>query len=78
MMKPPQNFIDYLKAYDKDHITEKQKVELKTEELLLNPSFTKDNMMKKSSAAANLANWVINVVAYNDIYVVVEPLKQAA
>ena len=35
-------------------------------------------MMKKSSAAANLANWVINVVKYHDIYVVVEPLKKAA
>jgi len=78
MMKPPQNFIDYLKVYDKDHITEKQKADLKTSELLLDPSFTKENMMKKSSAAANLANWVINVVKYNDIYVVVEPLKLAA
>lgn len=35
-------------------------------------------MLRKSSAAANLANWVINVVKYNDIYVVVEPLKMAA
>lgn len=35
-------------------------------------------MMRKSSAAANLANWVINVVKYNDIYVMVEPLKKAA
>jgi dynein heavy chain, axonemal len=30
MMKPPQNFIDYLKGYDKDHISEKQKADLKT------------------------------------------------
>ena len=35
-------------------------------------------MLKKSSAAANIANWVINVVKYNDIYVVVEPLKLSA
>ena len=34
--------------------------------------------MRKSSAAANLANWVINIVKYHDIYVVVEPLKKAA
>jgi len=32
-------------------------------------------MLKKSSAAANLANWVINIIKYHDIYVVVEPLK---
>lgn len=78
MMKPPQGFIDSLKAYDKDHISDKQKADLKTAELLLDPAFTKENMMKKSSAAANLANWVINVVKYNDIFVVVEPLKMAA
>ena len=32
-------------------------------------------MLQKSSAAANLANWVINIIKYHDIYVVVEPLK---
>jgi len=75
MMKPPQNFIDSLKAYDKDGISDKMKADLKTGELLNNSIFTYEVMLKKSSAAANLANWVINVVAYNDIYVVVEPLK---
>ena len=35
-------------------------------------------MTRKSQAAANLANWVINIVNYNDIYVVVEPLKLKA
>lgn len=78
MMKPPQNFIDSLKAYDKDHISDKQKADLKTPELLMHPQFTYEIMMKKSSAAANLANWVINVVKYNDIFVVVEPLKRSA
>jgi dynein heavy chain len=78
MMKPPQNFIDSLKAYDKDNISDKQKADLKTAELLLHPQFTYEIMMKKSSAAANLANWVINVVKYNDIFVVVEPLKKSA
>lgn len=78
MMKPPQNFIDSLKAFDKDNISEKQKAELKTADLLNHPDFSFDVMNRKSSAAANLANWVINVVKYNDIYVVVEPLKKAA
>jgi len=54
------------------------KATLKTPELLKNPIFTYEVMLKKSSAAANLANWVINVVGYNDIYVVVEPLKKSA
>jgi dynein heavy chain len=78
MMNPPQNFLDSLKAFDKDGITQKQKDDLKTPELLNNPVFTYEIMTKKSSAAANLANWVINVVKYNDIYVVVEPLKKSA
>ena len=78
MMKPPQNFIDSLIAYDKDNITDKQKADLKTPDLLNHKDFTYEVMSRKSSAAANLANWVINVVKYNDIYVVVEPLKKAA
>ena len=78
MMKPPQNFIDSLIAYDKDNISDKQKADLKTPDLLNHKDFTYEVMTKKSSAAANLANWVINVVKYNDIYVVVEPLKKAA
>ena len=78
MMKPPQNFIDSLKAFNKDAITDKQKADLKTADLLGNAIFTYDVMMRKSSAAANLANWVINIVKYHDIYVVVEPLKKSA
>jgi dynein heavy chain len=78
MMKPPQNFIDSLKTYDKDNITDKMKADLKTPDLLNNPQFNFETMSRKSSAAANLANWVINVVKYNDIFVVVEPLKRSA
>lgn len=77
-MKPPQNFIDALKSYDKEGITEKMKADLKTPELLNNPLFTVDVMTKKSSAAANLCGWVIAVVEFNDIFVVVEPLKKSA
>jgi dynein heavy chain len=51
---------------------------LKTPDILNNPQFTYEIMQKKSSAAANLANWVINIIKYHDIYVVVEPLKLEA
>jgi dynein heavy chain len=78
MMNPPQAFLDSLKAYNKDGITQKQKDDLKTPEIMNNAVFTYEVMTKKSQAAANLANWVINVVKYNDIYVVVEPLKRQA
>ena len=78
MMKPPANFIASLKSFDKEGITDKQKADLKTKDILLNEQFTKEVMMRKSSAAANLANWVINVVKFHDIYEVVEPLKKSA
>ena len=78
MMNPPANFLQSLKDFAKDEITEKQKSDLKTPEILNNPIFTYEIMLKKSSAAANLANWVINIIKYHDIYVVVEPLKLEA
>jgi len=38
------------------------------------PEFSKDNVMKKSMAAGNLVNWVINTIIYNRIYKNVKPL----
>lgn len=35
-------------------------------------------MLKKSSAAANLAKWVINIVIYNTIYKKVKPLMESS
>ena len=66
-MKPPAKFFESLKIFNMERITPQQKAALKTPDLLLNPIFTWEYMMKKSSAAANLANWVINVIRYNDI-----------
>merc|ERR1719281_1889516 len=39
--------------------------------------FTADNMRKKSSAAAGLCEWIINIVMYYDVVIQVEPKKQA-
>merc|ERR1719498_2132451 len=44
--------------------------------LLEQPFFTYEVMKTKSSAAANMANWVINIVAYNTIYKRVAPLME--
>merc|ERR1719498_984894 len=44
--------------------------------LLEQPFFTYEIMKTKSSAAANMANWVINIVAYNTIYKKVAPLME--
>jgi dynein heavy chain len=76
MMNPPQAFLETLQAYNKEEIQDWQKNEVK--ELLKKPHFTKEGMLSKSVAAANIANWVINVIKYNDIYVNVKPLQEEA
>jgi dynein heavy chain len=76
MMKPPPAFIDQLKSYNKEEIQDWMKVEIK--KLRAQDHFNYEAMLKKSSAAANLANWVINVVDYNEIYVNVKPLAEEA
>lgn len=48
------------------------KVEIK--KLREKPHFNYEIMKGKSFAAANMANWVINVMDYNEIYVNVKPL----
>lgn len=39
--------------------------------------FTYDRMKSKSSAAANLTNWILNTIAYNEVYKRVKPLMDA-
>merc|ERR1711959_159168 len=39
--------------------------------------FTSDAMRKKSSAAAGLCEWIINIIMYYDVVIQVEPKKQA-
>jgi dynein heavy chain, axonemal len=44
---------------------------------LADPNFTKDIIMKKSSCAGGLCDWIINITMYYDVVVTVEPKKQA-
>ena len=76
MMKPPEKFIKSLMTFDMEGIRPKRKAALKTPDLLLNPIFTFDYMMEKSSAAAHLANWVINIIRYNDIIQIVREFQK--
>jgi dynein heavy chain len=41
------------------------------------PEFTVENMKSKSAAAANLCAWVVNIYAFNRIYVKVKPLMDS-
>ena len=76
MMSKPQPFLESLIAFDKDNISDKTLEALKP--ILALEYFNYESMIKKSSAAANLANWVINIVEYNRIFRNVEPLRLSA
>jgi len=75
-MNNPKQFLDYVQKYDGSNIADWILKEL--EPILAQDSFTYENMLKKSTAAANLASWVINIVIYNTIYKKVKPLMESA
>ena len=75
MMAKVDAFLDKLQNYKGEDIPDD--VIKKVQPLLADPAFNYDTMKKKSSAAANLCNWVINIVAFNGIYKKVKPLMQS-
>ena len=40
------------------------------------PVFSYDKMKSKSAAAANLCNWVVNIITYNKVYKKIRPLME--
>jgi len=73
-MKDPQKFIDLIKDEDGKEIEDSI---LKPVKALMELDFFNYEVMKtKSSAGANLANWVINIVRFHDIYINVAPLME--
>lgn len=68
--------MDQIQVYDGREIDEKLLADLAP--ILALEGFTYENMIKKSSAAANLANWVINIVRFNSIYKKVKPLMESS
>lgn len=72
MMGNVDQFISKLQAYRGEDITDDEVKKL--EPYLSNELFDKTVMMSKSAAAANLCNWVVNIVQFNRIYVKVKPL----
>ena len=47
-----------------------QEVVKRVQPLLLEPDFTYAVMRTKSAAAANLCNWVINIINFNQVHTV--------
>merc|ERR1719487_2371507 len=74
MMGNPAAFLDELVAFDANNFPEQSLNNVAP--LMAEPFFTYDVMKGKSSAAANLTNWVINIVGYNRIYKKVAPLME--
>jgi dynein heavy chain len=74
MMGNPGAFLDEVKAYNKEEIP--ADVLEKVRPYLAKDFFNYETMKSKSFAAANLTNWIINVVAFYDIYVNVKPLME--
>merc|ERR1719482_2636460 len=74
MMNNPQAFLDSIAEFDANNIPEQSLANVAP--LMAEPFFTYDVMKGKSSAAANLTNWVINIVGYNRIYKKVAPLME--
>ncbi|CAM9099296.1 unnamed protein product [Ectocarpus fasciculatus] len=75
MMAKVDAFKEQLEEYRGEDIPEE--VVKRVQPLLLEPDFTYAVMKTKSAAAANLCNWVINIINFNQIYKKVKPLMDA-
>ncbi|XP_068613056.1 dynein axonemal heavy chain 11 [Brachionichthys hirsutus] len=69
-------FLQTLVSYDKEHIPESCLTVVK-KEYLRNPEFHPDLVRTKSTAAAGLCAWTINIVRYYEIYCDVIPKRHA-
>ncbi|CAI6373183.1 unnamed protein product [Macrosiphum euphorbiae] len=75
MMSKVDGFLDSLVHYDKEHIH--PDVVKAIQPYLKDPEFNPDLIAAKSSAAAGLCKWVINIMKFNDVWQVVEPKRRA-
>ena len=75
-MGNPKKFIDDIVAFDGDNIDDWKLEALKP--ILAEPFFNFETMKSKSTAAAFLCGWIVNIVIYNTIFKKVKPLKEAA
>jgi dynein heavy chain len=79
LLSNPQAFLDTLMAFkakvDAEEVPANNFKAIRTQ--LADPGFTMENIQKKSSAAGGLADWIINITAYYDVVISVEPKKLA-
>ncbi|XP_061771898.1 dynein axonemal heavy chain 11 [Nerophis ophidion] len=70
------DFMQALVSYDKEHIHESS-LNVVKHDYLRKPEFHPDQVRTKSTAAAGLCAWTINIVRYNEIYCEVIPKRLA-
>ncbi|KAM4600952.1 dynein axonemal heavy chain 11 [Polymixia lowei] len=70
------DFLQALVSYDKEHIPESC-LNVVKQEYLRRPEFHPDTVRTKSTAAAGLCAWTINIVRYYEVYCEVAPKRQA-
>ncbi|XP_041843992.1 dynein heavy chain 11, axonemal [Melanotaenia boesemani] len=70
------DFLQALVSYDKEHIPESCLTVVK-QQYLRNPDFHPDLVWTKSTAAAGLCAWTINIVRYYEIYCEIIPKRCA-
>ncbi|XP_045472902.1 dynein beta chain, ciliary-like isoform X2 [Harmonia axyridis] len=75
LMGKVDQFLYDLINYDKENMS--PEVVKATQEYLKNPEFDPVKIAAKSGAAAGLCSWVINILKFYDVFVVVEPKRQA-
>uniref|UniRef100_A0A3B5KQQ0 Dynein, axonemal, heavy chain 11 n=1 Tax=Xiphophorus couchianus TaxID=32473 RepID=A0A3B5KQQ0_9TELE len=76
MGKQVDDFLHALVSYDKEHIPESCLTVVK-QQYLRKPDFHPDLVWTKSTAAAGLCAWTINIVRYYEIYCEVIPKRSA-
>uniref|UniRef100_A0A672GEB4 Dynein axonemal heavy chain 11 n=1 Tax=Salarias fasciatus TaxID=181472 RepID=A0A672GEB4_SALFA len=70
------DFLQTLVSYDKEHIPDSCLTVVK-QQYLRNPDFRPDLVWTKSTAAAGLCAWIINIVRYYEIYCEIIPKRHA-
>lgn len=75
-MGNPKKFIDDVLAFKGESIEDWKLEAMKP--LLAESYFNFESMKSKSTAAAFLCKWIVNIVEFNRIYKIVAPLKEAA
>ncbi|XP_075248756.1 dynein beta chain, ciliary-like isoform X2 [Convolutriloba macropyga] len=75
MMGNVGEFLNNLITFDKDHIHANAVKAM--DEYMKNPEFDPEFIKAKSSAAAGLCSWAINIIRYFEVYCEVEPKRLA-